>query len=416
VLTHSIAYVLAAILILSISTFTTVSAQQGRIQEKSKGDLEATLNGEVFRTGDTITVSGIIDKPAILSFLSIEVIDPKSKTVEWVDPGITAEHTFTYSFVAGGEKEFDVDEPMVTSGKYRMVVTYYENARDYDINEVQFIFRYIATSAVSSQSEEEEQQQQQQPITGEGATTGVTPQVGAPPPLLPTTIFQSSLDGIRLGVPDGWVVEDKNNTDPGILQSEQSYGAGPLVELCPQGQATPQIGGTYVCPNAQEGLDSVSVWRFANLKSRPEFAGVVQQNKNITTTDLVTFYFLFLEQKANFTNFRLLQNIDTAVNVIDPQTNETIGTAPAKYIVITYQDALGTPSNEDFALLVLNNDSNTGYALLPIISLLTTAGELPPEHQLIFDSFELVAANSTNTATIISAPQPSPFQQQLQQQ
>jgi hypothetical protein len=124
----------------------------------------------------------------------------------------------------------------------------------------------------------------------------------------------------------------------------------------------------------------------------------------------VAFYFLFLEQKANFTNIRLLQNIDTTVNVIDPQTNETIATAPAKYIETTYLDSNGIPNEGDIALLVLSNDGNTGYVLLPLASLLTTAGELPPEHQLVFDSFQLVAANNTTTnSTTSSAFQPSPF-------
>jgi hypothetical protein len=142
---------------LTAAIATTASEQQGEVQVESRGDLEATLNGEVFRTGDTTTVSGTIDNPAIGSFLDIEVIDPDSKTVELADPGITADDTFTYSFVAGEEKEFDVDEPMVRSGNYRMVVTYYENARDYDINEVQFVFRYIATSAAPALSQSEDQ-------------------------------------------------------------------------------------------------------------------------------------------------------------------------------------------------------------------------------------------------------------------
>jgi hypothetical protein len=49
---------------------------------------------------------------------------------------------------------------------------------------------------------------------------------------------------------------------------------------------------------------------------------------------LVAYYFLFLEQKANFTNFRLLESVDKTVNVVDPQTNESTATAPAKYIEI----------------------------------------------------------------------------------
>lgn len=262
-----------------------------------------------------------------------------------------------------------------------------------------------------------QQPQSGEPITGGtgGAATGITPQEGALPSL-PPTMFQSNIDGIRVGVPYGWVVEDLNNTDPGLKQDEQSYGAGVLVELCPQNQATPQIGGTYLCPAAEEGLESVSIWRFADLKSRPEFAGVVQQNQTITTTDLLAYYFLFLEQKAAFTNLRLLENIDTTVNVIDPQTSAGVATAPAKYIEMTYLDARGIPVNGDFALLVLSNDSDTGYVLLPVASLLPAAGQLPPEHQLAFNTFELIAANSTTNATTMSSSHLSPFSPQIQQQ
>jgi plastocyanin len=301
---------------------------------------------------------------------------------------------------------------MDTSGNYRVSVSISPSFTS--IDEVNMEFEYIVTP-----TPEQEQQQQQAPTTtpGGGAATGITPQQAAPPPSLPSATFQSNIDGIRVGVPSGWVFEDANNTDPSLQQAEQNYGAGVLVELCPQNQATPQIGGTFLCPDAEEGLDSVSVWRFTDLKSRPEFAGLVQRNQSITTNDLVAYYFLFLEQKANFTNIRLLQNIDTTVNLIDPQTGVSIATVPAKYIQTSYLNADGIANDGDVALLTLGTDGNTGYALLPVESVAAAAGQLPPEHQLVFDTFELMAVNSTTTnATTTSAPPQSPFQQQLQQQ
>jgi hypothetical protein len=87
------------------------------------------------------------------------------------------------------------------------------------------------------------------------------------------TTFESIADGFRVQVPSGWTVEDEDNTDPISQQAEQSYGLGVLARLCSEDLATPQIGGAYMCP---EQVDSVVIVRFADLKSRPVFADVIQ--------------------------------------------------------------------------------------------------------------------------------------------
>jgi plastocyanin len=400
------------------SLFMPVYAQAGGAQEESEGDLTVVINGETFTTGQTIVFSGSVDG-SIAAGPYIYIYDPEGNQIAFDAPNLSADNTFTFSLVAGDNDEPGLlaEEPMDTSGNYRVSVSISPSFTSTD--EVDMEFEYIVTPT----PEQEEQQEQAAPTTSAGgAATGITSQQAASPPSLPSTMFQSNVDGIRVGVPGGWVFEDINNTDPGLRQAEQNYGAGVLIELCPQNQATPQIGGIYLCPEAEEGLDSVSVWRFADLKSRPEFAGVVQQNQSITTNDLVAYYFLFLEQKANFTNIKLLQNVDTTVNVIDPRTGVSIATAPGKYIQTSYLNANGTPNEGDSAILVLDNDGNTGYAILPVASSPTATGELPPEHQLVFDSFELIAANNTtisNSTTATSgAPSssPSPFSQQLQLQ
>jgi hypothetical protein len=408
---------LLLILLLACFPATTASIYgQQATQEESEGDLSVVLNGEVFTTGQTITISGSVDDPNDQPILNIEIVDPEGGIVERASPEITADNTFTFSFEAGlPDPSLLGDKPMTVSGNYRVTVTYVASVTN--IDEVDLEFEYIVTprpEGGANVSGEGGQQQQAPPTTsGGGAATGITPQQAVPPPSLPSATFQNNVDGIRVGVPNGWVFEDLNNTDPSLQQGEQNYGASVLVELCPQNQATPQIGGTYLCPEAEEGLESVSVWRFVDLKSRPEFAGVVERNQSITTNDLMAYYFLFLEQKANYTNFRVLENIDTTINVIDPQTSANIATAPAKYIETTYLDANGIANEGDFVFLVLANDGNTGYALLPVTSLMPAAGQLPPEHQLVFDTFELIATNGTASATSAQSPS-SPFSQQSQ--
>ncbi|MDQ3948476.1 MAG: hypothetical protein M3218_05055, partial [Thermoproteota archaeon] len=48
-----------------------------------------------------------------------------------------------------------------------------------------------------------------------------------------TTLFQSTEDSFRLQVPDGWVIQDVNNTGS-TLSNESVQGYAILAQLCPQ--------------------------------------------------------------------------------------------------------------------------------------------------------------------------------------
>lgn len=162
----SIALIVSAILIMSIATFTTTaSAQQGEIQEESDGGLTATLNGDSFTTGDTITVTGTVEERDINSSVCIEVIDPNSESVNSSCPDVTVNNTFTFSFEAGINSEF-YTRPMETSGNYRMILTYLvpdepTSGEDFS-EEVEFVFAYRHV---------EGQQQQQTTDDNDTATT-----------------------------------------------------------------------------------------------------------------------------------------------------------------------------------------------------------------------------------------------------
>jgi len=264
------------------------------------------------------------------------------------------------------------------------------------------------------------QQQQQQPLSSQPAVT----QNG-------TTLFQSTEDGIRLNVPEGWVIHDVNNTGS-TLSEESTQGYGILAQLCTEEEEQQQgatatttaaarsnvsgSGDTTSC-QGPEG-DIIHIIRYPDLDTRLQGSNNVTTTTNTTnnnnmTIDNVLSYHLQKLQEVGYSGIEIVNSTDTTLNVANPQTNETIAaTVPAKLVEMTYSTNFA-PNETRAGYFILTSTNATapnpgttkGYSMfyegnstatttaettIPSISLASTP--LPAPVRQVFDSFELVAA------------------------
>jgi PKD repeat protein len=372
-------------LIILASNFTIINAQQ---QVQSDGGLTATLNGSSFTRGETITVSGTVGERNPLSSILVHVIDPQSNEVEAAAVDVSADNTYTYSFVAGEQEEFDIDEPMVASGNYRMVVSYI--TPDFDREVVELIFAYNTAAT--------------QPAEPEALTT-TTDQSAAADVQSTTTLFQSTSDSFSVQVPDGWVIHDVNNTGSTLLE-ETTQGYGILAQLCPEEQQRPVPSNAIVdsTTSCQQAQDVIHIIRYPNLETG------TQPTNNITT------YHLQKLQEVGYRGIQIVNSTNTSVNIIDAKTNQTISTVPAKNVGMTYSTSLA-PNQTRTGYFVLtatdatapNQGMTKGYSIFfegntADTSEMTTATttpsgslartSLPAQARQVFDSFELISAEA----------------------
>jgi hypothetical protein len=156
---------MAAALILGVATTTAIScvyAQEEEDEEEEEEEtsaetttspleqsdnlLTARINGDIFTTGQTITVTGTVEERGFDSVVNIQIIDPSGEIVHSALPRVSADNTFQYSFEAGIQPRFSVTPPMDQSGNYRMTLQYLNPANNFGEDtfrsEIEFVFAY----------------------------------------------------------------------------------------------------------------------------------------------------------------------------------------------------------------------------------------------------------------------------------
>ncbi|HJU34941.1 MAG TPA: hypothetical protein VJ695_07450 [Nitrososphaera sp.] len=256
-----------------------------------------------------------------------------------------------------------------------------------------------------------------------------------------STFFQSINDSFSIRIPQGWQIQDLNNS--GSTFSEESIGGyGILARLCPEEQVQQRppltltnANSTAGCSGAQQEV--IHIVRYPNLDSKIQTANNAtsaaigasfNSNNNQTTTvgattaatttiDNILAYHLQKLQEVGYNSIQLVNNQDTRVNLTMAQANQTVTTLPAKYgeIVYTTASAPGEIKRAHFILAATNATAPSlgitkgytlfyeGHALAPTA---TSSGlsSLPPTIAQAFNSFELIVAPELEQAL---TPQPT---------
>src|SRR5215216_5104116 len=276
-----------------------------------------------------------------------------------------------------------------------------------------------------------QQQEQQQLSTSQPITSQVTQNGTIDTP----TLFESTNDSFRVQLPEGWAVQDVNNTGF-TLAAEVLEGYGILAQLCPKGEGGQQQGAltndsssssstTSTCQQqAQE--ETIFIIRYPNLGTRLGIT-LVEINNGIIPDSILEYQIQKL-QEVGYKDINIVNSTATTINLHYITTGgvpfpEAI--VPDRLVEMTYNTS-SAPSEMRRGYIILtatnvtppNLETITGYGIFyegasgataatAVEQTTTPSGNLSlsaPFRQ-VFDSFELIISEEAAQAILGSITQ-----------
>jgi hypothetical protein len=233
----------------------------------------------------------------------------------------------------------------------------------------------------------QQQQEQRQLSTSQPSPTSSVSQNGT---TATARLFESAKDGFRVQLPEGWVIQDLNNTGF-TLAAEVIEGYGILAQLCPaeeeeEGQQQQQQGAlnnvssSGSCQQQQAQEEKIHIIRYPNLGAR---LGIALADIIDVIPDSVLGYQILKLVEVGYRPVDFVNITNTVIPVHYPNASGIPATVPAILVEMIYS----TNSSP--------NEMRRGYIIL------TATNITPPNLQTITGySIFYEGASGATTATV----------------
>ena len=238
-----------------------------------------------------------------------------------------------------------------------------------------------------------QQQEQQQLSTSQPSPTSPVTQNGT---TATARLFESAKDGFRVQLPEGWVIQDLNNTGF-TLAAEVIEGYGILAQLCPaeeeeEGQQQQQgalnnVSSSGSCQQQQAQEEKIHIIRYPNLGAR---LGIALADIIDVIPDSVFGYQILKLVEVGYRPVDFVNITNTVIPVHYPNASGIPATVPAILVEMIYS----TNSSP--------NEMRRGYIILAATNI------TPPNLQTITGySIFYEGASGATTATVGETTTPS---------